>query len=486
MLPVEGGALRKLQDNAGFAVLSADGSRIAFHRSAEIWVMNAEGGEPRRLLDAPPGYSFSEALAWSPDGSSIAYGKRSQAGDEFAIESYDLNTGRTRVILSDAKIGGFCWVRDGRIIYARLEARPNETSANLWEVRVGPGKARVGAKPRRLSNWGGFLIGSLHISADGRRLSFVRQRFRHEIYVGQLEGNGDRLAALRRLTFDEWINWPTGWTPDSQAVLFYSDRNGDVDIFKQSVAARQALPIVTGQEEKRDARMSPNGRWILYLAWPKEGERIRAGEGRLMRVAAGAGAPETVLRVSGYPGPVRALPDGTSPATSATGHPRFRCPSFPQSPCVLSEQTQNRVVFTAFDPVKGRQGEVATINIEPRIPTFWDLSPDGGWIAFGSREEHSGQIRLVPLAGQKPHTLSVRGWSRLESAAWAADGQALFLTSYSSNGFPLLRVSLNGEVRPLHTGRYYTENPVPSPDGRYLAFGEITPEGNVWLIEDLR
>jgi Tol biopolymer transport system component len=152
---------------------------------------------------------------------------------------------------------------------------------------------------------------------------------------------------------------------------------------------------------------------------------------------------------------------------------------------VLSEQLQNEAVFTAFHPLEGRNGELTRVGADPRRPAFWDLSPDGRWIAYGARHDANGRIMLLPLAGQEPRDISAGDWKRLESVAWAADGKALFVTSYSSNGFRLLRVSLTGKAELLYTGPYYLESPVPSPDGRYLAFGEITPEGNVWAV-DLR
>ncbi|MBM3745631.1 MAG: hypothetical protein FJW34_07525, partial [Acidobacteria bacterium] len=105
---------------------------------------------------------------------------------------------------------------------------------------------------------------------------------------------------------------------------------------------------------------------------------------------------------------------------------------------------------------------------------------------FGAREEASGRIQLLPLAGQAPREISAGGWTHLEFAAWAPDGKALFVTGWASNGPPLLRVPLDGETRLLYKGGYYVENPVPSPDGRYLAFGEVTLESNAWVIENLR
>ncbi len=140
-------------------------------------------------------------------------------------------------------------------------------------------------------------------------------------------------------------------------------------------------------------------------------------------------------------------------------------------------------IFTAFDPVEGRKGELARIGAP--LPNSWDLSPDGRWIAFGWGGSPS-RIRLLSLAGQPPRDISLDGWNNLQCVAWAAGGKSVFATTWASKDPPLLRISLDGEVKLLHNGLFHTENPVPSPDGRYLAFGENTMESNVWVVENLR
>ncbi len=481
VFPLDGAAPRKLIDDANFAALSPDDSRIVFRRGPEVWVIDAYGEGARQIATVPQGYWLYEDLAWSPDGRRVASGKRKS--DEFSIESYDLDTNQTSVILFDPKVGSFCWTRDGRIIYTRQEEPPNETSANLWYVRVDPRTARVHGKPRRLTNWGGYLFDVLSADAGGARLSFVRKRFRSTVYVGDLKAGGARLSTPRRLTFDEWINWPTAWSQDGRSVLFTSDRGGRLDIFKQNAESLVPLTIVNGGEERRDARFSPDGRWILYLASPDaEGQR-QATEGRLMRVAPGGGPPQLVLLVAGYPAPSRVAAAGTAPGATLLDHPRFRCPAAPQSLCVLSEQIQNQVIFTAFDPVEGRKSELA--RIDAPFPDSWDLSPNGHWIVLGWRWGGS-RIRLLSLAGQPPRDISVNGWNNLQCVAWAADGNAVFATAWASKDPPLLRISLNGDVTLLHKGLLHVENPVPSPDGRYIAFGENTMESNVWVVQNLR
>ncbi len=487
VLPAAGGSLRKVQEDARGAVLSPDSSQIAFVRNSvhEIWLVGASGEGPHRLVVPPRGYGLSEKLSWSPDGQRLAFEAAKPLGSEVTIQGHNLKTGRTATILSDPQLEDFCWARDGRMIYSRRENSPNQRSSNLWEISVDTRTSRVRGKPRRLTNWSDFNFGSLSVSADGKRLSFVRARARSNVYVAELIGNV-RLTKPRRLTFDEWIDWPTGWSRDSKGVLFHSDRNGVLNIFQQALTAREPQPIVTDQEEKTDPRLSPDGRWVLYLAWRKEERGSHTGEGRLMRVAVAGRAAQMVFPIAGYTGEAADEQIRKRPVPAAEGDPRFRCPSVPESACVLSEKRDNQIVFTAFDPLQGRKGELTRIDVDRSRPAFWDLSSDGRWIAFGTTEETSGRIRLLSLAGQPPREVSTGKWANLTSVAWAVDGKALFLTGYASKNPPLLRVSLDGKTQLLYSGRYYLEEPVPSPDGRYLAFGDVSEDSNAWVVESPR
>ena len=140
-------------------------------------------------------------------------------------------------------------------------------------------------RPRRLTSWNDFNFNYLDISADGKRLSFIRDRMAGNVYVGQLASGGARLAATRRLTFDQWMDWPTGWTRDSKSVLFHSNRNGVLDIFRQATDAREVRAMATGQEERTDARMSPMGAGFYTLP----GRRLRGKSQR-------PGAPDATRR----------------------------------------------------------------------------------------------------------------------------------------------------------------------------------------------
>lgn len=77
-----------------FARYSPNGRQIAFIKIpdsqtpftvGELWLMNADGSEPRKLADADAGHGY--AANWSPDGGKIAFVKRENPEDESANQS---------------------------------------------------------------------------------------------------------------------------------------------------------------------------------------------------------------------------------------------------------------------------------------------------------------------------------------------------------------------------------------------------------------
>jgi hypothetical protein len=94
-----------------------------------------------------------------------------------------------------------------------------------------------------------------------------------------------------------------------------------------------------------------------------------------------------------------------------------------------SEQEERHVVFSSFDPVGGGEKELFRVDSDPSKETFWDLSPDGREIAFGTREGYQGLIRILSLTGVPLQSILARGRTYLTNVAWAADGNSLFLPS---------------------------------------------------------
>jgi Tol biopolymer transport system component len=80
-----------------FARFAPDGRKISFikipdtqtpYTIGELWIMNTDGSDPRKLADVDAGHGF--AANWSPDGKWIAFVGRENPDDEGADQSPDL------------------------------------------------------------------------------------------------------------------------------------------------------------------------------------------------------------------------------------------------------------------------------------------------------------------------------------------------------------------------------------------------------------
>jgi len=481
VISVMGGPPRRLRDDADVWSVSPDGtliafgSGLAFRRSREIWLMGPQGEEPRRLVAGSEDDGFFWA-AWSPTGQRIAYARFHRTPDklECSIESRDPKGGQPTLVLSDPRLCSedvkFLWYQGGRFVYTMTEPEPNQDDTNLWEIRVDTRTGKPIGKPRRITNWAGVYAFQVSGTADGKRLAVSKLSAQADVYVGELEASGHGLKQPRRLTLDEHNDYPGEWMPDNKAVLFWSDRNGTWDIFKQALNQEAAELVVTGPDYKEKPVVSPDGSWILYLSSASRGSSAVTPV-RIMRVPTSGGPPQLVLEGRGISG--------------------LACARSPSALCVFSERTSDdrQLIFSAFDPVRGRGQELTRINLnQPLVNCSWDLSCDGSHLAFTQFDEREGCIEILPLAAKEPREVCAKGWNGLGAVDWAADGKALFVSSIlSSGGSALLYVDLEGRANVVWqqklTIRALTWGTL-SPNGRYLALVGYTVDINVWMLEN--
>lgn len=480
MISVIGATLKKLRDDAYDASLSPDGSQIIFRDSItrDIWIMAADGGQARLLIKPDAGFHFFWPT-WFENGQRIAYFKYRPTNGltNLALESRNLKGGDPVMLVSNPRITDYFFAGPERLVYAVREAPPNQYDTNLWELRVDPKTGKPQGEPRRLTDWTGFYFGNPELTADGKRLVFLNGRQQSDVYLGELSGGGKELKNPQRLTLDDRVDWPGGWSPDSKTIFLYSDRNGHFDIYRQGVGERNAQPLVTGAEEKWAPQISPDGQWVLYLQGQRSVEGTSIPATKLMRAPLAGGPSETVMDVTGS----ATILSGGDPIFSVGGFPSFRCPASGTT-CVLAEGDESQITFTAFDPGQGRKGELLKLPAEPDF-TAWDLSRDGKRIAVSTFDHKAGDVKIIALADKSTTKLSAMPWTQLAAIAWSADGKGLYLTSASSRGTTMVVMEPGSKPTPVFKQPSWDIFSLsPSPDGRYLAFGPLTANANAWTI----
>jgi len=106
-----------------FARFSPNGRQITFIKTpdtqtpftvGELWVVNADGSNPRKLADADAGHGF--AANWSPDGKRIAFVVRENPQDETADQSSDALISNIYVIdVASGKLTQITHLTHGRV-----------------------------------------------------------------------------------------------------------------------------------------------------------------------------------------------------------------------------------------------------------------------------------------------------------------------------------------------------------------------------------
>jgi len=317
-----------------------------------------------------------------------------------------------------------------------------------------------------MTNWVESSLKFPTASVDGKRLVFSRAAAQTDVYVVDLEAGLMRLKTRpRRLTLDERNDVPTAWTPDAKAILFTSDRSGSYHIYKHSLDQSSTELLAATPQVDWLPRVSPDGKWVIFASFAKLEDLFTSAPAELWRVPVSGGPPKRVL--------------------TARGWFDHRCARSPASVCVVGEMTEDKkqLVFTAFDPIKGRGRELTRITTDPLFSYNWDLSPDGSQIAvlFHDVKNH---IRLLPLGGGAPRDIVVKeGYSLNQGPEWSPDGKGFYTASRSPMGWTLLYVDLQGQATALWEQKESTFA-VPSPDGRHLAILGNTVDSNVWMLEN--
>jgi len=482
IVSVLGGPPHKLRDEASAHSISRDGSTISFGTNKgrfgdrEIWLMGSSGEQARKLYDTDEN-SMICCLDWSPDGQWALYEKMDEAG-LVGLFSRDLKGGPPIAILppSEAKrVFDYLWLPDGRVIYALLEPSPEDGTCNYWQIRIDPRNGAPVEKPRRITNWAGFCVTDASATSDSKRLVFLEYRFHTSVFVADLQARGTRVTTPTRLTLDESVNHPLGWTADSKAVLFLSTRNGADTIFKQSLDRDAAEPFIIAKENEDlmdTICLNPEGSSVLYMVRPNPWDHPMA-PAKLMRVPINGGSPQLVLAANFYDrGP--------------------RCARSPATLCVMAERSADRkqLVFAALDPVKGRGRELAEVKTDPIAEYQWDLSSDGARISILRNREGptpfnlERRIQILSLNDRAQKEITVKGWNYLKNAVWMADGKGLFVSSLNERGSVLLRVDLRGNAHVLWEHKSGGTYGLPSPDGHHLAMLDQTENTNIWMLEN--
>jgi serine/threonine protein kinase len=481
-----------VEQNSLQAAVAPDGHFIVFQgnmggQSGGLFITGIDG-RSRRILRVTRENEWIFGPVWSPDSQWIAYTYSWMKAGRFRgrIVAQPARGGAEKILISDensptpSEIGNgtdpfisscLTWCPDWRLVFWTSAAGlpEDDAEADLWYLPLRHATADAVGKPVRLGHWADVQPVSLTVSSGGKRLSFLKARNWQDVYLAELTAGGTFKASPHRFTMDDRGSFASAWTPDSRAILFGSNRTPKRAIVRQSLTETIPRVLIQSHDDDCDgAVFTPDGSWILF----REGKDLglASNPARLMRRSAAGGAAQTVLE--------------EVPGLQWS----YACGLKPGSQCVLSQVEGADVVFYVLDPFRGRGARLGKFphRVDFTGNTGWGLSPDGSRIAYVT--EH-GQVEIMSLNDRSWHEIPLGPhWQQLQTVAWTADGKSLFVTCWRPDGPDLGHVTLDGKLRLIwhngHSQWQWLANPLPSPDGKYLAFQSKSIDSNVWMLEN--
>ena len=187
-----------------------------------IVLISTETGEKRKLTSPPAGSLGDNTPVFSPDGSQIAFSRLSGQGVE-DIYLMPAEGGEPRRLTFDNRyITDLDWTADGREIVF-ISHREGDTG--LWRVSAS------GGTPERLVTAVGYNITRLSISRQGDRLVYTQHFLDTNIWRVELAGTKGRASAPTMLISSSKSDSAPQYAPDGKRITFSSDRSGSFEIW---------------------------------------------------------------------------------------------------------------------------------------------------------------------------------------------------------------------------------------------------------------
>ncbi len=233
-----------------------------------------------------------EAPNWTRDGRQLIYNSRGR------MYRYDLQGGSVEEI--DTGFATDC--NNDHVL------SPDNSQLAISHFTNEDARSRIytlpleGGEPKLVTEQGpSYLHGW---SPDGARLAYCAERNgQYDIYTISVDG-----GAETQLTDTPGLDDGAEYAPDGQHIWFNSTRTGLMQVWRMNADGSQPTQMVVEEANCWFPHVSPDGRWVVYLAYGKDdvepGDHPPDKNVELRLIPAQGGAAETVAKLFGGQGTI--------------------------------------------------------------------------------------------------------------------------------------------------------------------------------------
>jgi eukaryotic-like serine/threonine-protein kinase len=474
VIPVLGGEPRLLGQNGRNPQVSPDGRWIAYwvgqtssSFTGEIFLIEAEGGSPRRLR---ADFATARNPVWLPGGNSLLFaGVDGQGNSGWWVTPLDDGPPR-RAAIGDRFPSTFPGMPYPAATDANsvLFAAEMGTSVNIWRKRLLPAGDVTNGPPERVTAGSGYE--AYPSAARNGRMVFSSVNQNVDIMALPLGVDGRPVqGSLRRVTELASREASPSITLDGRILAFDSNQAGNRDIWIKDLTTGTETMVTAGALREDLPQITPDGSKMAYRQMENNRTGVAVHDFR---------AASTRVVCEECTGPYGWSPDGNT---------------------LLVRLDSDTTMISAFD--------LRTGNVRPlfKHPSFvlYDarFSWDGKWIALHSlRSPTTRQIFIVPF--REEAMVPVEEWIPVSdgsgmdrSIAWAPGGELLYFLSerdrfrciWAQPLDPATKQPLGDAFNVAHfhqASRSMVDagfNMAVSRDS--LFFGLANLSGNIWMLE---
>jgi Tol biopolymer transport system component len=362
------------------------------------------GAETPLRITADP--ADERSPAWSPDGRSLAFIRKSKDQQQIIVVPAIGGSERVLADFGQSEVQRLIWSPDG----LSMAVSAQDTAYGAYSIFL---LSNETLEKRRLTFPPSYALGDQDpsFSADGKRLAFVRVLTDQvqDLYVVSTQG-GEPV----RQTYDYEAITGLDWSSEGEDIVFASGRGGTSNLWRlpgnggkpQWIAAAGDAAVVHHPSVSRT-----NGR-LTYVRYSSNTNIWKYDR---------TGPPRSLISSTRWDSNPSISPDGEHIAFVSRRSGNLEVWMCDQEGNFPVQLTDNR-------------GGVAST---PR----W--SPGGGRIAYTYWQEGNADIKVIDVAGGKPNTLI--DWPSHEvGASWSRDGLWVYFASNRGGSWQIWKISSEG------------------------------------------